>query len=281
MALSLVFGGVELNGRPYTVENVEGLVGLPDIDPSDLPKVGQSGMIRGRDFWRGRTVTILIDVYADDDASYTAAMSALTTAFGYSMTDDAPLTFTIPGVAGGQPAVWYGRTLKATQSLPLGQLGTHTGQFLVELHGTDPLKYGTTTHTVSLSINVGAGGFTWPLVWPLVWAGAGGGHGTVVTNAGNAPAAPVVRLIGPLVNPDITNLNTGQVISLNLTIALGEYVDIDFAAHSVLLNGTANRYPNLLRAEWFTLAPGNTTVVLTADSGSTGTAEITWKDSYL
>jgi len=48
-----------------------------------------------------------------------------------------------------------------------------------------------------------------------------------------------------------------------------------------MLNGTANRYPNLVRAEWWTLAPGNTTVILTADAGSTGSATITWKDSYL
>lgn len=281
MALSLAFAGLELNGRPYAVENVEGLIGLPDIDDSDQPLVGQSGMVKGRDFWRGRTVTITVDVYADDDASYSAAMAALTNAFGYAMSTEGALTFTIPGVAAGLPAVWYGRTRKATMGLPTGQLGSRTGQFIAELHGTDPLKYGTSAHTVSLSINVGAGGFTWPLTWPLVWVGAGAGHGTVIYNAGNAPAAPTIRLIGPLVNPDLTNLNTGQVVSLNLTISSGEFVDLDFAAHSVMLNGTANRYPFLVRAEWWTLVPGNTTVVMTADSGSTGTAQISWKDSYL
>jgi hypothetical protein len=281
MALSLAFAGLDLSGRPYAVENVEGLVGLPEIDDSDLPLVGQSGMVKGRDFYRGRTVTITVDVYADDDASYSAAMAALTNAFGYSMSTEAALTFTIPGVAQGQPATWLGRCRKASQALPTGQIGTHSGQFVAELFGTDPLKYGASSHSVSLSIVVGSGGFTWPLTWPLIWVGAGGGSGVVISNAGNAPAAPVVRLLGPLVNPDVTNQNTGQVVSLNLTVALGDFLDLDFAAHSALLNGTVNRYPSLIRAEWWTLAPGNTTVVLTADSGSTGTATITWKDSYL
>lgn len=281
MVASVNYGGVELNAAPYAIEMLEGLVGLPDVDSTDLALVGQSGMIAGRDFYRGRTVTITISVYADNDASYTAAMAALSAAFGYSMTAQGPLSFTIPGVAAGAPSVWYGRTRRAAQSIPLGQLGTHSGQYVVELYGTDALKYGAAAHTASLSINVGSGGFTWPLTWPLIWVGAGGGHGTVINNAGNAPSAPTVRLIGPLVNPDLTNLNTGQVISLGMTVALGEYLDLNFAAHTVLLNGTGNRYPQLLRAEWWTLASGNTTVVLTADAGSTGTAQITWSDSYL
>lgn len=280
MAVSLQFGGLELTAAPYNVQNVEGLIGLPDVDTSDVPRVGQSGLIAGRDFYRGRSVTITLDVYADTEAAYTAAVAALTTAFGYSMVAENPLTFTVPGVAGGNPAVWYCRTRKAAMGLPAGRLGSHSGEFVVELFGTDALKYGSTAHTQSLGINVGAGGFVWPLTWPLVWLGAGGGHGTIVTNLGNVAASPTVRLLGPLVNPKMTNLGTGQVVSLNLTINDGEFVDFDYAAKTVLLNGTANRYPNLLRAEWWTLAPGNTTVVLTADSG-TGTAQITWRDSYL
>lgn len=281
MALSLVFGGLELNAAPYTVENLEGLIGLPAIDASDLPRIGQSGMVAGRDFYRGRSVTITVDVFADTEAAYTAAMTAITNAFAYSMSAETPLTFTIPGVAAGQPAIWNARTRRASMSLPTGAIGSRAGQYVVELFGTNALKLSAAAHTVSLSITVGSGGFTWPLLWPLIWVGATGGHGTVVNNAGNAPAAPQVRLVGPLVNPRLTNLETGQVVSLNLTISLGDYVDLDFAAHTVLLNGTANRYPNLLRAEWWTLAPGNTTVVLTGDGGSTGSAVITWRDSYL
>jgi hypothetical protein len=66
-----------------------------------------------------------------------------------------------------------------------------------------------------------------------------------------------------------------------MTIAVGDWVELDFANRTVLINGAVNRYPYLDEADWWEIAPGNTSVALSADVVEAGTAQISWRSGWL
>ena len=118
--------------------------------------------------------------------------------------------------------------------------------------------------------------------------GAAGESGRVsATNAGAAPAYPVLRLDGPVANPAIEQVNTGAGITLDATLAEGEFVTIDTRTRAVLYMGTSPRR-SWVRAgsRWPLLMPGNNTFAYrgTALPGSPGQSSlltITWRDTSL
>lgn len=79
-----------------------------------------------------------------------------------------------------------------------------------------------------------------------------------LTNQGDGESPPLARIYGPGKNPSLINNTTGQ--ALNFVCALGsaeEYLEIDFFARTVKLNGEVNRYSALQRStsEWWYLQP--------------------------
>jgi hypothetical protein len=279
MVATVEYGGLSLDVDPYHVELIEGLVGTPDIRSSDHDRLARSGVVAGVDLYGGRAVTLTITVSADAGSTqFASAVDALATAFAAPQAQENALTVQIPGVSGGARVRLLVRPRKVALPLP-AEYFVGVAQAVVELFATDPLKYSDAATTITVTVSASPGGFVWPLTWPLVWAGSHSSS-VVVTNSGNAPTSPLVRLWGPLTNPSITNVTTGRTVSLTLTIVTGDYVDIDFAARTVLLNGTANRYPDLNLAQWWTLAPGNSSIALTADLGA-GSADIVYRSAWL
>lgn len=133
---------------------------------------------------------------------------------------------------------------------------------------------------------VTAGGFSFPFSFPIVFP-AGGGGAVAVDNAGNMPAQWVARIFGPCDDPILTNETTGESVGFSgLTIAAGDYVEIDSTNHTVYVNGlsSASRYHllDLTTLSWFRIRPGSTLIVFTATSpGATAQAEITFRSTYL
>lgn len=111
----------------------------------------------------------------------------------------------------------------------------------------------------------------------------GGGSGTgLLTNDGRNRSYPFARITGPILTPRIRNLTLDAELRLNMRINAGEFVDIDFAARTILLNGTADRYEALHEgSEWWWLEAGDNTV---AFSGSETTASTSlfmrWRDAF-
>jgi hypothetical protein len=94
---------------------------------------------------------------------------------------------------------------------------------------------------------------------------------TEITNNGTATAAPVFRLYGGIGGPQLTNQATGEVLSLpDLTIAAGDFVDIDVAARTAYLNGVPGnsvyRYIDWSVSTWWEFQPGQNLLALAAAS---------------
>lgn len=123
--------------------------------------------------------------------------------------------------------------------------------------------------------------------YPRVYPEAGSTGQSDVYNGGNETAWPIIRLVGGVINPTITNVTTGNSYSFELTIPVGAYLEIDTAENLILMNGDFNdsRYDTLSdpTGEWWGLEPGSNLMTYTAASvtGGTPVAEVIYRYAYL
>jgi len=113
-------------------------------------------------------------------------------------------------------------------------------------------------------------GFTFDLTFPLLFPLSTPVGATIVTTVGNALCPPILRLFGPCVNPRIENVadldefGAAKRLAFNITLAAGDYLEVDVRERTVLLNGlrTQNRYSTLdfATSTWWTLQPGQNLV---------------------
>jgi hypothetical protein len=111
-----------------------------------------------------------------------------------------------------------------------------------------------------------------------------------LTNFGNIEVLPVIRIYGPCTQPRIENQTTGIKLEFLATysIASGDYITIDFAEGTVLLNGdpSNSRYDKIDFAsgisKWWTLIPGvNSIRFYPLSSSPPSKAILEWRSGYL
>lgn len=132
-----------------------------------------------------------------------------------------------------------------------------------------------------------APGRTYPLVFARSYPAAlVQGTGPVI-NGGSADAYPLVKLYGPATNPAIDNSTQGRSITFTgLTIAVGEYLEIDLRNHTVRMNGDPldSRYSSLdfATSAWWTLSPGLNMIRFhpTTSTAAVTAAVGTYRDAY-
>lgn len=144
-------------------------------------------------------------------------------------------------------------------------------------------------HAVSVFAAGGTtAGRTYSLTFSRVYpASAPLGTGTII-NAGTADAYPLLRIYGPLTEPEVTSITQGKsLVFAGLTLAAGEFLEIDTRAKTIYLNGdpTASRYSKLVfpDSQWFTLSPGENEVWLhpATYTAAVSLVEFTYRDAWL
>lgn len=151
------------------------------------------------------------------------------------------ITFTIGG-GPEAPAEGFSRTVRWTATLV----------------GADPRVYGDSLNSATYdpTASLSGGGMAMPLVFPLVFTTT---TATLlqITNAGKYATPPILTVHGPVTNPIIDLLETGEQIALNTVLGSSDTVVVDVAARTVTLNGVAR--PDLIIAgdtDWFELVKG-------------------------
>lgn len=108
-----------------------------------------------------------------------------------------------------------------------------------------------------------------------------------VTNAGTTAADPIIRIFGPCTDPRIANETVDKALEFTgLTIAAGDYLELDPAHRTARLNGLASssRYGflNFDTSEWWSLEPGDNTIrFYPVTSSPPSQAQVRWHDAYL
>lgn len=102
----------------------------------------------------------------------------------------------------------------------------------------------------------------------------GGGNQNIITVDGIDNARPVWQVVGPANNPTLTNITTGQTISWQGFVPIGQTLTIDMNEMTADLAG-ANVF-EYITGTWLELRPGNNTLVYTADGGAEADSTLSW-----
>lgn len=156
--------------------------------------------------------------------------------------------------------------------------GTQEATWSFSLVAPDPVKLSTELTTLSTARYTPGGGVTFPVTFPITFAPGSVPGLLAANNAGDSETWPTLKFVGPLVNPR-AQLRGGSSLSLVMTVESGQAVEIDTKARTVMMGEASQRSKLSLDSRFFSLPPGGSEVVLTADSGA-GSLEMQYRSAW-
>jgi hypothetical protein len=193
-------------------------------------------------------------------------------AAAFAAVGDSGETVALRFVLGGREHVMFGRPRMSEPEL--ATVGLVDGEFFVSCAfvAQDPRIYAGELSEVSTGLPTQTGGLTLPFTVPFTIPGVLTGGREDLLNEGTADAALLLRVDGPVTDPRIALQRPDgdvQTIRFDLTLAAGQWLDIDTASRTALLNGLpeANQRG---RAAWdidpYPLPPGTSVLRFAASS---------------
>lgn len=157
---------------------------------------------------------------------------------------------------------------------------TISSVYRIELEAEYPFLQSQTLNTESAHVFAG-GGMPIPMPIPMPM-NSGGSNELIINQGGNAPAYPQFLFYGPLTNPSLTNVTTGQVFNLNYTLTSGyDKILVDTFLRTVLIDPylTPINGRQYASGDFWTLEPGNNIIHL-GSSVDGGRVEIIYRDHW-
>jgi hypothetical protein len=253
------------DGGKRRVFRASGLTGIQTPRQVIRPRPTAHGAINGTRWTEGRLIVLEGRIH---DASSAAD------AFAEFRTVTTPLLETLD--AGAALLKWTerdGLALQAAVKLfgevePPAEVGPNILVYQAQLLAEDPRAYSQSLNTTTGgTLSVSSGGLTFPRTIPITFAASSGGT-AAVNNVGNRSTAPIFRVYGMVVNPQILLVGTTSRIALTGTVGAGDYLEISVADRTITLNGTspALQYLDAASTTWFELPRGTSTIQLLAGS---------------
>lgn len=272
----------------YYVSTMGGWRSTGDVELPAEANTGRMGERPRLGFRRGKTITLEGVTQAQNLAALRSAEDDLIDAF-WDTTQEQRLEIQTKATPGG---VWVPRYFLMARPVsvdgpemqpvsPFRETSGYERSFVVTLRLSDPTFY-FVTQTVATGPLLSASGsgvlvpFTPPITLP---AGASGGS-LSVTNDGKTDANPIIRLDGPIKDPDIYNDTIGRHLSLlGVEIGSGSWIDIDFKERKVLLESVSD-FRNYRAGDWWDrnvpgLVPGLNTIRVLGSQMSSPQTRIT------
>ena len=179
-------------------------------------------------------------------------------------------------------ALGSGTRLVETDALSVSVVRDTMVQVAFAVTACDPLLYGPQVFAQTSLAATGAGtGLTYPLAYPLdygVPAGVTPGAITVA-NAGTASYFPRLRIDGPVTNPVVTLVETGDVVRFKGAIAAGQHLDINWGTpRRVTLgdNAVNMRHKVSYTGNWLAVPVGGGSISYTADDANPAALLSVW-----
>jgi hypothetical protein len=156
--------------------------------------------------------------------------------------------------------------------------------FLINLVAVDPCIYSQTENIDTIYIPSATGGRGYVKTYAKAYGTISVGGKATLNNLGNFDSLPTVKLYGPLTTPKIrNNSDSAKEIQIDTTVSAGDYLEVDFADHTIMLNGTTSRY-NFLNSnsDWWVIKPGNNDIEFRDSGGNVlGYALINWRSAWI
>jgi hypothetical protein len=101
-------------------------------------------------------------------------------------------------------------------------------KLVVQFRAADPTFYDPTQIATTFGVGAGAGAFSYPLSFPVSFGGSTVNQTRTITYDGTWREYPVIVIAGPITNPIISNLTTGDKLDFTgITISAGDSYTID------------------------------------------------------
>lgn len=257
----------------YWIEGTQGLE-VPPIRVASYNLAGQDYGQHVSAFYGRRAFALDGTIVGTDASDFIAKRDALYAALNVT-TGRKTITFTLANGRSVQiVAILIGYDGPPTAGQPTA------GPFQARFEAAFPYLLSSSSQLATLTLPLG-GGTAVPLLAVPASLSASTGGSLTLSNAGNAPTLPTARISGPVTNPAIRNMTTGEELTFTLELLAGEYIDVDFLNHTVVDNTGRSRY-DTKTGDWWTLAPGSTTVRFVADStDAAAQAALTYRDAWL
>lgn len=278
---SFSFNGYTFGGAnsPHQIQNIIGLESLPGIRSQDDNRGYADGMFSGRDFYAGRTISIVFNTFESPGFSAQTNYNTIQSYLLPQQSGTTPLYFKFPNSPTSEQVVFARVRSMTTNIDPNYTYGYITSQ--VDFFCPDPNYYNNNLQTAIMAV-LPATGRTYDRVYDLVYGGATGYITTTVNNIGWATTYPNISLVGPITDPILGNLTTGEFIQLTGNFSLLDTVNIDLYNKLITLNGNPAR--NLFTSgNWFSAQPGNNTFYFngTFTVANQTKATVTWRSAYV
>ncbi|MFI8792570.1 phage distal tail protein [Streptomyces sp. NPDC055105] len=281
-------GGVLIGrGTAVDIKAIEGL-GQPPLRTSDVEPPGEDGTWLGADYYAGRTLRLdaAIKVVENVPGVLDMAVNLQDLADTPGVRAQGGTTMDLRLKFPGRPArTVRGRLRKFEPDLT--QVIYGYAPVDIEFQAQDHLYYADSPDSTSMPLgSLTAGGMTFPLQFPFTIAGdpSAIGRPGYLQVEGTAPTWPVIRVNGPCANPVITHVTTGRQLTVQTTLAAGEWAEIDTRPgwRSVLReNGGGIPLAPTSRIDEFVLTPGLNEIRWHAtDNTLTSTLAVTWWPAY-
>jgi len=263
--MSLALDGLSLSGSHefgarIIAELVDGLGG-PGTNLSPVNLIGARGSVAGEAQSTSRAVAIEGNCEADSIDAALHARDLIVSAAGLSerlleVTQDAT-TRTMRVRRGGETRVTWETPQSFTFSILLSVL--------------DPRMFGTML-TGSTGIPASSGGLAYPITYPITYSAVTTSGRVTLTSPGNVDGPVTMRITalpGGVTGPTVTHAASGKqlVFASSMSLAAGNWVDIDMERHWVKENGTALRNGWVISRGWSSFQPGGNEWSLAVVSG--------------
>jgi Phage tail protein len=262
----------DITAYPRITCTLKGWTDGAPVAPGMVDKAQQDGGWDGTGFLRPRAVTLSGDVLAASRADALSVADELT-----SLIPQASYQLTVED----DPAVGARSAMVRVTTAPVMSWRSAVSfAYEVTVTAPDPLKYGAPTFaSTTLAVTGGGTGLTYPLAYPLDYGQVPGVIPGAVSLANDGTAAywPRLRIDGPVPNPTISLVETGDWVHFEGTVGAGQWLDIDCANRRVLLNGQVSvRAAVSSSGSWLAVPPGGGSVSWTADAADPAATLSVW-----
>lgn len=77
-----------------------------------------------------------------------------------------------------------------------------------------------------------------------------------LSNGGTASSPVMIRIDGPVVDPQVSHVGSGHVIAFRMSLGSGHYAIVNGVTHEILIDGTDPARGRVIRREWSQAEPG-------------------------
>lgn len=249
--------GLDDNGCEWhtTFQDVSGLFDGVSSTLHTEPKAMSDGWYGNLPRLQGRTITIEGHIIGRCTESCVTAWNAFKSVLA---TDGMLLTVRL-GDIGRQVRVWQ------SGSAPLIKWeGVNILRFSLGLASLSPYLHGLDSVSDSTRLPSSSGGMLFPYHFEetgvslssWMWSENVVSGQVVLDNVGTAPSPVMIRIDGPVVNPQVLHVGSGHVMAFAMSLGSGHYATVNGVTHEILIDGTDPARGRVVRREWSQAEPG-------------------------